>query len=75
LICAVPVACASLAKGGYADDVVCLDVPEGFYAVGQPYGTADDAKSSPRCAGRSGPGRLNGRDPHSGFGCAFGIPK
>jgi len=39
LICAVPVASReAVAKvGAYADDVVCLDVPEGFYAVGQFY--------------------------------------
>ena len=39
LICAVPVASReAVAKvGAFADDVVCLDVPEGFYAVGQFY--------------------------------------
>ena len=38
-ICAVPVASReAVAKvKSYADDVVCLDVPEGFYAVGQFY--------------------------------------
>jgi len=39
LICAIPVASReAVAKvGPYADDIVCLDVPEGFYAVGQFY--------------------------------------
>jgi len=39
LICAVPVASReAVAKvTPHADDVVCLDVPEGFYAVGQFY--------------------------------------
>ena len=39
LICAVPVASReAVAKvATHADDVVCLDVPEGFYAVGQFY--------------------------------------
>ncbi len=39
LICAVPVASVdALAKvGQYADDVVCLQAPEHFYAVGQWY--------------------------------------
>ncbi len=39
LICAVPVASVdALAKvGQYADDVVCLQAPEQFYAVGQWY--------------------------------------
>ena len=39
LICAVPVASReAVAKvRAYADDVVCLDTPEGFHAVGQFY--------------------------------------
>jgi predicted phosphoribosyltransferase len=39
LVCAVPVAARdSLAKvSGYADEVVCLDAPADFYAVGQFY--------------------------------------
>jgi putative phosphoribosyl transferase len=39
LVCAVPVASTeALAKvGPYADDVVCLQAPEHFYAVGQWY--------------------------------------
>ena len=39
LVCAVPVAsreALSLVRP-YADDVVCLDVPDFFYAVGQAY--------------------------------------
>ena len=39
LVCAVPVASQeALDKvAAYADDVVCLDVPDFFYAVGQFY--------------------------------------
>jgi putative phosphoribosyl transferase len=61
LICAVPVASReALAKvATYADDVVCLDVPEGFYAVGQYYRDfrqVDDAEvvALLRAAGRAG---------------------
>lgn len=41
LVCAVPVASPdSLEKvGSHADEVVCLDAPSGFYAVGQFYAT------------------------------------
>ena len=40
LICAVPVAAAESLERvrPYADEVVCLDTPEEFYAVGQFYG-------------------------------------
>ena len=40
LICAVPVAAAESIERvrPYADEVVCLDTPEEFYAVGQFYG-------------------------------------
>jgi len=40
LICAVPVAAAESLERvrPYADEVVCLDTPEAFYAVGQFYG-------------------------------------
>jgi predicted phosphoribosyltransferase len=43
LVCAVPVAAPdSLALvRSYADEVVCLQAPEGFYAVGQFYRTFD----------------------------------
>jgi putative phosphoribosyl transferase len=49
LICAVPVASpAALEKvEPYADEIVCLDAPEFFYAVGQFYGSfpqVDDAE-------------------------------
>jgi predicted phosphoribosyltransferase len=39
LICATPVASADAIRkvGQYADDVVCLQTPEAFYAVGQFY--------------------------------------
>lgn len=39
LICAVPVAAADAVEkvSPYADEVVCLSTPEGFYAVGQFY--------------------------------------
>ena len=39
LVCAVPVAAADSLKrvGALADEVVCLEVPEEFYAVGQFY--------------------------------------
>jgi predicted phosphoribosyltransferase len=49
LVCAVPVAAPdSLSKvAPHADEVVCLDAPEGFYAVGQFYrsfGQVDDSE-------------------------------
>jgi len=39
LVCAIPVASAEAVAlvGAYADDVVCLDMPANFYAVGQAY--------------------------------------
>ncbi len=39
LVCAVPVASeeAVAAVAAYCDEVVCLDTPPGFYAVGQFY--------------------------------------
>jgi len=62
LICAVPVASReAVAKvASYADDVVCLDVPESFYAVGQFYRDfrqVDDAEvvALLRTAGRPDP--------------------
>jgi putative phosphoribosyl transferase len=40
LVCAVPVAAPDSLERvrPYADEVVCLDAPEGFYAVAQFYG-------------------------------------
>lgn len=39
LVCATPVASTEAIRkvGQYADDVVCLQTPEGFYAIGQFY--------------------------------------
>jgi predicted phosphoribosyltransferase len=61
LICAVPVASreALVKVTAHADDVVCLDVPEGFHAVGQFYRDfrqVDDAEvvALLRAAGRAG---------------------
>jgi predicted phosphoribosyltransferase len=63
LVCAVPVAAPdSLSKvAPHADEVVCLDAPEGFYAVGQFYrsfGQVDDSEVTALLA--------EGARPHSG---------
>jgi len=60
LVCAVPVASPdSLEKvRPHADEVVCLDAPPGFHAVGQFYrtfGQVEDGEVVAALAGRSCP--------------------
>ncbi len=62
LICAVPVAPPStlIHLGPYAEEIVCLEAPENFYAVGQFYdefGQVDDEELVCILASATGPMR------------------
>ena len=67
LVCAVPVAAPESLElvRSYADEVICLDAPEGFFAVGQFYGEfrqVDDEEVIALLAAESGatPGSAGG---------------